>query len=250
MHAPSAPHHDPARAGGTSTGPAPAAANALGNPAYAALTGPHAHFAERRGRALRYPPEVSGWAALPDDPGPADWADLAELIGPGGETAFAVADHAIPDGWEEVFRIDGVQLVGEDVPGETYEEAVELGPDDVPEMLDLVAATRPGPFFARTVELGRYLGIRRDGALVAMAGERMRPTGYTEISAVCTDPAYRGQGLAARLVDAVAAGVRDRGEIPLLHAAASNVGAIRVYERLGFRLTAKTPFWAVRAPGA
>ena len=86
-----------------------------------------------------------------------------------------------------------------------------LGAADVPEMLDLVERTQPGPFLARTVELGTYLGIRRDGRLVAMAGERLHPPGFTEISAVCTDAAYRGQGLATRLVRAVAAGIRRRG---------------------------------------
>lgn len=81
-----------------------------------------------------------------------------------------------------------------------------LGPDDVPEILGLVDRAQPGPFRKRTIELGTYLGIRRDGELIAMAGERMRPPGWTEISAVCTDPAYRGQGLATRLIRAVAAG--------------------------------------------
>ena len=80
---------------------------------------------------------------------------------------------------------------------------VTLGLDDVPDMLDLVDRTEPGPFTPKTIELGTYLGVRVDGALIAMAGERMRPPGYTEVSAVCTDPAFRGQGLAAYLVDAV-----------------------------------------------
>ena len=99
-------------------------------------------------------------------------------------------------------------------------EAVRLGPADVPEMLDLVARTEPGPFVPRTIALGTYLGIRRGGALVAMAGERMRPPGWGEISAVCTDPAHRGQGLAGRLVRAVGAVIRERGDVPFLHAAA------------------------------
>ena len=99
-------------------------------------------------------------------------------------------------------------------------EAVRLGPADVPEMLDLVARTQPGPFLPRTITSGTYLGIRRGGALVAMAGERMRPPGWGEISAVCTDPAHRGQGLAGRLVRAVGAVVRERGDVPFLHAAA------------------------------
>ena len=93
-----------------------------------------------------------------------------------------------------------------------------------------------------------YLGIRREGALVAMAGRRLRPPGWTEISAVCTDEAFRGRGLATRLVLAVAAGIRARGETPFMHAAASNTGAIRLYESLGFRLRRTATFLAVRVP--
>jgi predicted GNAT family acetyltransferase len=115
-------------------------------------------------------------------------------------------------------------------------------------MLDLVGRTKPGPFLPRTVELGTYLGIRRDGALVAMAGERLHPPGWTEISAICTDEAFRGQGLATRLVHAVAAGIRERGETPFLHASADNTNAIRLYESLGFRLRRSATFLAARVP--
>jgi predicted GNAT family acetyltransferase len=120
----------------------------------------------------------------------------------------------------------------------------------VPEVLDLVARTEPGPFRKRTVELGRYLGIRRDGVLVAMAGERLRVPGWTEISAVCTDPAHRGQGLAARLVRALAHGIRARGERPFLAAAAENVGAVRLYEALGFTVRREVTFAVVHTPPA
>jgi predicted GNAT family acetyltransferase len=114
--------------------------------------------------------------------------------------------------------------------------------------VELVRATRPGPFLARTVELGGYLGIRREGRLVAMAGERLRPPGWAEISAVCTAADYRGQGLGTRLVLAVAAGIRDRGEIPFMHTAADNVNAIRLYEALGFVHRRTTVFRAARVP--
>ena len=125
-------------------------------------------------------------------------------------------------------------MVGEELIGEVDPAAVRLGAADVPEMTDLVRRTEPGPFLPRTVELGDYWGVRHDGALVAMAGERMRVDGWTEISAVCTDPAYRGQGLASRLIRTVAAGIRDRGEVPFLHAVVQNVSAIRLYESMGF----------------
>ncbi|MFF0833358.1 MULTISPECIES: GNAT family N-acetyltransferase [unclassified Streptomyces] len=233
----------------TGAGPeASAARHVLDNPALASLTGPHAHFAERRGRVLRYPLDVSPWLALPDDPDADDWADLAALAGPGAEVPLSGYIGEVPDGWEVTFRTEGVQLVDDGLAAAPDPEAVRLGPRDVPEMLDLVRRTRPGPFLARTVELGTYLGIRREGALVAMAGERLRPPGWTEISAVCTDPAHRGEGLAGRLIGAVAHGVRERGETPFLHASARNTDALRLYEALGFRLRRGTAFLAARVP--
>ncbi|EOD64833.1 GNAT family N-acetyltransferase [Amycolatopsis vancoresmycina] len=223
-------------------------ASPLDNPTWASLAGPHAHFAERRGRVLRYPEDVAPFLALPGDPGEQDWLDVAELAGPGATVVIAAATARPPSGWEVLDEIPGVQLVDEGVAAAPDPEAVRLGPADVPEMLDLVERTRPGPFRQRTVELGTYLGIRRGGALVAMAGERLHPPGHTEISAVCTDPAFRGQGLATRLVLAVAAGIRERGETPIMHAAAGNTAAIRLYLSLGFALRYRPDFVAVRVP--
>ncbi|MGW1783305.1 GNAT family N-acetyltransferase [Streptomyces sp. NPDC002143] len=220
----------------------------LDNPARAALAGPHARFAERRGRVLRYPVDVSPWLALPDEPVGDDWADLAALAGAGAEVALAGFGGEVPDGWEVTFRMEGVQFVDDGLAAAPDPEAIRLGPADVPEILDLIARTQPGPFEARTIELGTYLGIRRDGALVAMAGERLHPPGWTEISAVCTDPAFRGEGLATRLILAVAHGIRERGETPFLHTSAGNVNAIRLYESLGFRLRRRTTFLAARVP--
>ena len=103
-------------------------------------------------------------------------------------------------------------------------------------MLELVAETEPGPFLNRTIELGDYLGIRRDGALVAMAGERLRFDGWTEISGVCTIPTHRGRGLASGLVGALIAGIERRSQRAFLHVLSTNTSAIRVYEQLGFRI--------------
>ncbi|MFD9906966.1 GNAT family N-acetyltransferase [Streptomyces sp. NPDC059063] len=222
----------------------------LDNPGYASLTGPHARFAERRGRVVRYPADVSPWLGLPADPDARDWADLAALAGADGDIPLPGVGARLPDGWELTFDTAGVQLVDDGVAAVPDAEAVRLGPDDVPEMLDLVARAQPGPFLERTIELGTYLGLRHGGALVAMAGERLHPPGFTEISAVCTDPAYRGRGLATRLVLAVAYGIRERGEIPFLHTAARNTGAIRLYESLGFRLRRTLVFRAAAPPRA
>ncbi|MFJ8276551.1 GNAT family N-acetyltransferase [Streptomyces griseoviridis] len=221
----------------------------LDNPAWAALTGPHAHFAERVGRAARYPADVAPFHAVSDPRDPRAWADLARLVGPGGIASVRGVTGG-PAGWETVRTGYGVQLVDTTLRAEDDPEAVRLGPDDVPEILDLVARTEPGPYLPRTVELGTYLGIRRHGRLIALAGERLRPAGWTEISAVCTDPAHRGQGLATRLVRAVAAGVRARGEQPFLHAAADNTDAIRLYESIGFTLRRRTVFTRVRRTAA
>ncbi|MCL2581033.1 MAG: GNAT family N-acetyltransferase [Streptosporangiales bacterium] len=222
----------------------------LDNPAYASLAGPHAALAERSGDVLRYPPEISPFIGMPDDPGPADWAAAAAFVGPGGLAVMPARYGPFPDGWEVLAMNDGVQMVAESLEPAADPEAVPLGPHDVPEMLDLVERTKPGPFAPRTIELGTYLGIRREGKLVAMAGERMRPPGYTEISAVCTDGAWRGHGFAARLTRAVAVGIVKRGDTPFLHAVATNTNAIRLYEKMGFVLRRTTVFPRARAPKA
>ncbi|MGW0816645.1 GNAT family N-acetyltransferase [Streptomyces viridiviolaceus] len=228
--------------------PAPAVPHPLDNAAWAALTGPHAHFAERVGRAARYPSDVAVFAALADPADPAAWADLHRLAGPAAAVAVPGAD-GVPEGWRTSDAVPGVQLVDTALRAEPDPEAVPLGPADVPEILELVARTRPGPFLPRTVLLGTYLGIRHRGRLIALAGERLRLPGWTEISAVCTDPDHRGRGLATRLVRAVAAGIRERGDTPFLHAAASNTRAIGLYESLGFTLRRRTTFLEVRTPG-
>ena len=232
-----------------------AAWHPLDNPARAALLGPQVHLAERCGTALRYPADISSFIALPDSPVRSDWDDLARLVGPGGVAATAGVPAVPPPGWQVLMNLAGVQLTGEHVmsqlvTAEPAGDAVPLRPSDVPEMLDLVARTRPGPFLPRTIELGGYIGIRRNGALVAMAGERLRPPGWSEISAVCTDAGFRGEGLATRLTLAVASAITDRGEMPFLHAAADNIDAIRLYESLGFRLRRTATFVVMRTPRA
>ncbi|MEV4347951.1 GNAT family N-acetyltransferase [Actinoplanes sp. NPDC049596] len=211
----------------------------LENPVWAALSGPQACFAEASGDAARYQPDVSPFCAVADFDDPAAWADLAELT----DKAFLTGPKITPpDGWEPHRVVTGAQMVGHGMTGVPDEEAVVLGETDVPEILDLVERAQPGPFGKRTVELGRYLGLRHEGRLVAMAGERLQTPGWTEVSAVCTDPAFRGRGLGARLTMAVAAGILDRGDLPFLHVTAENEGAIRLYERLGFQVSHQVQF--------
>ncbi len=220
----------------------------LDNAAWSSLAGPHAGFAQRYGQAMRYPPDVSPFAALPVDPDEQAWRDLAALVGPGAIVVVSGPPRPAPAGWVTVGRDAGLQFDGSGLAVQPDPAAEVLGPADVPEMLDLVARTQPGPFEPRTHLMGTYLGVRSGGALVAMAGERLRPSGWTEISGVCTDPAHRGRGLAGRLVRAVGAVIRERGDVPFLHTAASNTAAVRLYEHLGFTLRRHTEFAALRIP--
>jgi predicted GNAT family acetyltransferase len=125
---------------------------------------------------------------------------------------------------------------------------LRLDERDVPAMLALVERTRPGPFEKRTIELGTYLGIRDGGDLVAMAGERLHPPGFTEISAVCTDASHRGRGLASRLVRVIVEQIRARGEQPFLHLTLENEPAYRIYAALGFETRTLADVVALRAP--
>lgn len=220
----------------------------LDNAVFAALTGPHAHLAQRRGRAVRYSAEVAGFAALADKPGPDDWTDLAALAdNPEGVALTNYGAEAPPD-WTELSRFTVVQMTDEGVEARADRDVVRLTDEDVPGMLDLVARTKPGPFARRTIELGRYIGLREAGRLIAMAGERFRPPGWTEISAVCTAPEHRGRGLATRLMQALAYGIRERGETPFLHVASSNTKAIGLYETMGFAARRSVEVVVLRPP--
>lgn len=224
----------------------------LDDPVGQSLRGHHAHLARRLGRAAVYLPEVATFSSVPADPGAAGWADLARLLGRGAFADMFSSPATPPPDWEPVFTLEGFQMTGpaECRPGHAQAETrvAELGPDDVPEMLDLVARTQPGPFWPRTHELGTYLGIRENGTLVAMAGERLRPPGWTEISAVCTAPEARGRGHATRLIRALTARITARNERPVLHVAAANTGAVAMYERLGFEVRKHVTFRGFRTP--
>ncbi|MHB8463420.1 MAG: GNAT family N-acetyltransferase [Acidimicrobiales bacterium] len=221
----------------------------LDNAVWHAALGPRRHLVETRPGAARFDPDVAPFSALPDEPGAPAWADLGDILGAGGATVLFRASLDIPEPWTIDVRLPGVQMIAsEAAPGADDQELIALGADDVDEMLALVAVTRPGPFGPRTVDFGGYLGMRVDGRLVAMAGERMRCGGFTEISAVCTAPEHRGKGLAGRLVLGLVGSIRARGEEAFLHAAKTNTNAIRLYETLGFTIRREIDAVVVRAP--
>lgn len=220
----------------------------LDDPIRGSLRGAHSRFARTVGNTSRFHPDVSPFLSHPPVIEDSDFDDIVELFGPGQIVSLSGVGHRLPSHWHVVDRFELVQLVGYRLDTRPHPDAVVLGASDVPEMLELVDRTKPGPFLSRTHELGTYLGIRESGRLAAMAGERMRPAGWTEISAVCTDPAYRGRGLATELVRAVGHGIRERGETPFLHASASNESAIRLYLSIGFELRQRSLLTLVRTP--
>jgi len=229
----------------------------LDNPVWGALHGPQREVAESGGLAARYRPAISPFGAFPEPPGPEHWEAMERLVGPGGVVILTGQLATPPPGWGIEYDGTGVQMTGEalaDRPSDVAPlrpdiDVVPLGGPDSADMVDLVALARPGPFSPRTWELGGYVGVRRDGRLVAMAGQRFRPGGWCEISAVATHPDHRRRGLGAHLVRVVAAGIVGRGEVPLLHAAADNTDAIRLYESMGFTHRRSVRFVATRAPG-
>ena len=208
----------------------------LDNAVWHSLTGPRRAHAVVKGRAGRFEPDVSVFCAVDDDATASAYDDLRDVVGPGGTAVLFRPAVAPPDGWTRGDTYPGVQLVATGVVDPADDDRfVELGADDNDDMLALVAETRPGPFGPRTFELGGYLGLRdADGRLVAMAGERLRVDGFTEISAVCTAPSHQRQGLGAALVLALVCRIRARGDEAFLHAATTNEGAIRLYLALGF----------------
>lgn len=218
----------------------------LDNPVWAALTGPHAELAIGHGEARHYPRDIAPFSAI-SEPSAAAYADLARDLDPGLEARlFRPTAEAPPPGWEILSARPILQMIATDPRGLRDDAALEggtghltLGPDDIGDMCDLAAATKPGPFGPRTPLLGTYVGVRRGGRLAAMAGERFRLPGHAEISAVCTHPEARRRGLAAALTRHLARQIFARGEVPFLHVFADNRPALALYERLGFRTRAQ-----------
>jgi predicted GNAT family acetyltransferase len=210
----------------------------LDRPVWASLSTHHARLAEGGERARRFLPDVNVFASACDD-GPAALAALADLVRPGESVCLLQAPPiTLPPGLLTVREAQGVQMLAP--AGTDFDPAdgqvTALGDTDAAQMLALARLTEPGPFLERTHLMGSFLGIRIGGRLVAMAGERMRLPGYTEVSAVCTHPDFRGRGFALRLCAAVARRIQARGDQAFLHAWKTNHAAIALYERLGFRL--------------
>lgn len=206
----------------------------LDRPVWHSLTGRQAALATGDARALRFRPDVNLFGDAADD-SPEALAALVALIPEEGTLGLIGAGPAVPlPGTTVVSERRINQMVATRLHRAARAiEIVRLGDGDAPEMLALATLTAPGPFFAATHLQGGYVGVRRGGRLVAMAGERMKVPGFSEISAVCTHPDFRGQGFARALMEAVIAPLIAGGEGVFLHSYPDNP-AVALYRALGF----------------
>ena len=212
-------------------------ANPLDRPVWHALNHRQRQLAVAHGRALRFAPDIGPLAAAADDSA-RSLQDLAALVAEHGTVVLLqVGGSPLPPRTIAEMTAPGVQMVAKTLaPLEPDARFVRLTDADAPDMLALATLTKPGPFKTRTHELGGFWGMKENGRLLAMAGERLKLDRFTEVSGVCTHPDARGRGYAGLLSRIVATQIMKRGETPFLHAYASNVAAIRLYEALGFVL--------------
>ena len=221
---------------------------ALDNPIWSSLAARHAQFAVGGALARRYRSDVSPLAALSGSA--RENVEALDVLFDVGD-ALTLAGPYVPElgsHWEALHASRATQMIRTDASllNEGDVDAVALGPDDVPEMLALVEVTQPGPFRPRTIELGRFIGIRDGGKLVAMAGERMWIGSCREVSGVCTHPGAQRRGYAKALMARVINRMLRAGETPFLHVESTNMRAIDVYTMLGFVKRAEFPLLYAR----
>ena len=220
----------------------------LDNMVWHALHGEHSAFREGSDDACRYDVDVSIFCALPDVVRSEHWDALSALVGPGETASLFRSPIEIPEGWVVEMDLKGVQMIGPRT-STTIDPRIEvMNNDNANEVADLVERAKPGPFRPRTPELGTYLGIREEGELVALAGQRLRADDFVEVSAVCTDERFRGRGLASTMMHAQHALLDADGRRPMLHTSADNVKAISLYESLGYTHRREVQIAVLRAP--
>jgi GNAT superfamily N-acetyltransferase len=207
----------------------------LDNITWHTLSGHHARHAVGTQSARRYAHGFSpilGFA----DPGRADFPALEPFCQPGEHFYTDGWTGTLPPGWTLYMESTMFKMIWEgELPGEDASlQARALDYRHAEQALELATQTRPGPFGPRTIELGEYFGCFEGDNLIAMAGERMHAESLHEISGVCTDPAFRGKGLARRLMLLLVRRQMLRGETPFLHVMRENAGARALYEHMGF----------------
>ncbi|MCI4589564.1 GNAT family N-acetyltransferase [Sphingobium sp. BYY-5] len=222
----------------------------LDHPVWHSLRSGWSALAQGDDHAMRLDPRHGPFAAVAD--GRRDGlAALQPLIPPDGELWVVGRDATLAP--PPAMHVARTALLAQMV-APTVSSAKGAAPDwrvldedDAQDMLELALLTKPGPYRFLTHRLGRFIGIYKDNKLVAMAGERMRLPGFTEVSGVCTHPDWRGRGLAGALMRIVMQTMVDRGETPFLHAYAAHEKTIGLYRTLGFEVRAELPMAVITA---
>jgi ribosomal protein S18 acetylase RimI-like enzyme len=219
----------------------------LDNPAFSALSTGNANLALGTDDIKYFPPEVSPFAGLKENTD----ENLRLLYDTTPEHSFmgviSPIELTIPEPWKLIGCMECLQMVCETPTRrvDTKNEFVTLNEEHVPAMLALTKLTNPGPFAGRTIEFGHYRGIFNGDDLIAMAGQRLNPTPYAEVSAVCTHPNHLGKGYAAQIIMYQVERIKAAGEIPFLHVLATNERAINLYQSLGFKTRTRLFFHIV-----
>jgi len=223
----------------------------LDNPIYHALTTGHAHFAKGVDEVKYYLKDIAAFAGLKDNSAE-NLQTLYEISEPNSLfVVFSKTPLTIATPWTLLLQIDMFQLVyeGQNIAESSNEELTDLDHSHITEMTALVELTKPGPFLAKTIELGNYTGIFADNQLIAMAGHRFFPAPYREVSAVCTHPEHLGKGYAFKILQEQIKRILNRSEIPFLHVKNDNLGAIKLYQKLGFKIRTEMTAYVIKKEG-
>jgi len=223
----------------------------LDNPIYHALTTGHAHFAKGVDEVKYYLKDIAAFAGLKDNSAE-NLQTLYEISEPNSLfVVFSKTPLTIATPWTLLLQIDMFQLVyeGQNIAESSNEELTDLDHSHITEMTALVELTKPGPFLAKTIELGNYTGIFADNQLIAMAGHRFFPAPYHEVSAVCTHPEHLGKGYAFKILQEQIKRILNRSEIPFLHVKNDNLGAIKLYQKLGFKIRTEMTAYVIKKEG-
>lgn len=220
----------------------------LDNPAWNALSSGNKNLSNGNGKAKYFPKEVSPFVGMEENT-PENFEILHDIVP--AESISAVispCEIVIPGSWKTVDFLKVQQMICE-TPAEQIsgdEPLIPLSDQHIPAMLALTKLTVPGPFASRTIDFGHYVGIFNGDQLITMAGQRMHPYEFAEISAVCTHPDFTGRGLAKQLLSHHIRRIRETGGIPFLHVKSENARAIKVYEAMGFKARREMSFYIIK----
>lgn len=220
----------------------------LHNPVYNALCTGDAALSFGEGEVKYFDEEVSPFAGFPEED-QKGFEVLHNILPAGRRILFArPSPIEIPAGWQLMAHVHGLQFIHESpVPATAgATELIALAETHVPEMIELTALTKPGPFGKRTIEFGHYHGVFENERLASMTGQRLHVANFSEVSAVCTHPDFLGKGYAAALLQHQLKLIRSQGQVPFLHVRSDNARAIALYERMGFKVSREMNFYFLK----